>query len=279
MAKKTLAFDLDGTLTDSTNQIPVNTASFLAKYTETNDIYIATGRPLKEVKYHIASAGIKKGYVLCYGGSLLYSIENARIMNTLSFSSEEINSIAHIAAVNGLVLAVVTPDESYGYSFNNLADGRYSNIINSSVEIKFSSDFYNFKTTILGLKNIVAVWLFAIPDTKYANDKITKIRSTLVKWNEFTVFSTRKNDLILTNKKATKYRRLVEIMRKNGVEPEDVIYFGDGIVDIECLKNFGYGIAMQNAFNVVKSSAKEVTLSNDDEGVYYWINKNINKLS
>lgn len=47
----------------------------------------------------------------------------------------------------------------------------------------------------------------------------------------------------------------------------DVIAIGDGINDISMLQTVGLGIAMENANKELKKHAKEITLTNNNNGV------------
>jgi hydroxymethylpyrimidine pyrophosphatase-like HAD family hydrolase len=48
-----------------------------------------------------------------------------------------------------------------------------------------------------------------------------------------------------------------------------VIVFGDDIPDVGMLRTFSHSVAMGNSSNEVKSVAKYVTLSNDEDGIAY----------
>lgn len=52
-----------------------------------------------------------------------------------------------------------------------------------------------------------------------------------------------------------------------GIDPEEAAAFGDGENDVGMLGAVGYGFAMGNASEHVKSQAAYVTLSNDEEGI------------
>ena len=61
--------------------------------------------------------------------------------------------------------------------------------------------------------------------------------------------------------------------KANGIDPSEVVAFGDSINDIEMLKVAGLGIAVENAREELKAVADFVTLSNDDDGVAMVIEK------
>ena len=70
---------------------------------------------------------------------------------------------------------------------------------------------------------------------------------------------------------------LERLTNKLGCEMQDVLYFGDATNDIEIITQVGCGVAMGNAIDEVKNAANEVTISNDENGVAYYINKIINE--
>jgi Cof subfamily protein (haloacid dehalogenase superfamily) len=64
-----------------------------------------------------------------------------------------------------------------------------------------------------------------------------------------------------------KARGLAAIAQKLEIELSQSAAIGDGLNDLEMLNEVGLGIAMGNASEVVKSAAKWVTRTNDEEGV------------
>lgn len=55
----------------------------------------------------------------------------------------------------------------------------------------------------------------------------------------------------------------------------DIVSFGDDINDMEMLQICGMGVAVSNAVTEVIAVADSITLSNDEDGVADWIEKNI----
>lgn len=58
-----------------------------------------------------------------------------------------------------------------------------------------------------------------------------------------------------------------------GIAMDEVMAFGDSGNDIGMLKAVGLGVAMGNATDAAKAVAKDVTLSNEEDGIAYYINK------
>ena len=53
-----------------------------------------------------------------------------------------------------------------------------------------------------------------------------------------------------------------------------MVAFGDDSNDLEMLKICGKGIAVANAVPEIIEAADEITLSNDDDGVAFWLKTN-----
>lgn len=64
-----------------------------------------------------------------------------------------------------------------------------------------------------------------------------------------------------------KWKGLEVIAAHFGIASEHVIAFGDEDNDLEMIQNAGYGVAMDNANPLLKSVARHITASNDDDGI------------
>ncbi|MEX2326769.1 MAG: HAD-IIB family hydrolase, partial [Pseudomonadales bacterium] len=73
--------------------------------------------------------------------------------------------------------------------------------------------------------------------------------------------------LIVTAKAASKGQALLAACQYRGINPEQVVAFGDAENDIEMFKVAGASVAMGQANDLVKSSASLVTRANTEAGV------------
>ena len=64
-----------------------------------------------------------------------------------------------------------------------------------------------------------------------------------------------------------KWEGILHVARHHGVEPEQIIAIGDDVNDLPMLRQAGLGVAMGNARDEIKSSAKKVIGRNDEEGL------------
>ena len=70
-----------------------------------------------------------------------------------------------------------------------------------------------------------------------------------------------------------KANALNEVLVPMGINPEDTISFGDGQNDLSIINFAGIGVAMGNAVENLKKAADVITLSNDEDGIAYVLEK------
>jgi len=75
-----------------------------------------------------------------------------------------------------------------------------------------------------------------------------------------------------------KAKALDTVLIPMGYKKEEMIAFGDGHNDASMVKYAGIGVAMANAVEDLKAIANEVTLSNEEDGIAYTLNKYIENL-
>ena len=73
----------------------------------------------------------------------------------------------------------------------------------------------------------------------------------------------------------TKENAIMKISEVCGFGAESIIAFGDDFADIGMLELCGLGVAMGNAIDEVKSRADVVIGSNDEDGIAFFVEKNL----
>ncbi|XJZ25697.1 Cof-type HAD-IIB family hydrolase [Bacillota bacterium Lsc_1132] len=66
---------------------------------------------------------------------------------------------------------------------------------------------------------------------------------------------------------------LTKLLEKMGIAPDEAVAFGDGLNDMEMLSLVGMGVAMGSARDEVKQAANMVTLSAEEDGVFYGLER------
>ena len=98
-------------------------------------------------------------------------------------------------------------------------------------------------------------------------------RAVAVRFPEIKVTSSTANNLELNIASAHKGNALKRFAEHLGLTLENCMAFGDGMNDFTMVEAAGLGVAMANAEDEVKRVAKDVTLSNDEDGVAKGIDK------
>jgi len=86
-------------------------------------------------------------------------------------------------------------------------------------------------------------------------------------WNVTASIQKNRSWLEVLHPDAQKDVALLAIMERKGIKADEVIYFGDNLNDISCLKLVKYPVVVSNALKDVKELAWKVALSNNNDGV------------
>ncbi len=90
---------------------------------------------------------------------------------------------------------------------------------------------------------------------------------------ELIATSSLKNNLEINNSEANKGIALHHLTEYLGLKTENTMAFGDGGNDLPMLRAAGVSVAMGNSLQVLKDKADYTTLTHDQSGVAYIINK------
>lgn len=101
-------------------------------------------------------------------------------------------------------------------------------------------------------------------------EKLETLYSYLIdRFPEFNVFRTAPRQLEILPKGVSKGETLLRIMKEKGWKEEEVIAFGDGENDVSLFKVVTCSYAMGQSKPYVKEKAAHITLSNNEEGIWY----------
>jgi Cof subfamily protein (haloacid dehalogenase superfamily) len=73
----------------------------------------------------------------------------------------------------------------------------------------------------------------------------------------------------LISSKANKETAIMDLLALRNIPHNEVIIFGDDTPDVGMFKTFTHSVAMGNSIDSVKELAKYVTISNDEDGIAY----------
>lgn len=247
MHKKFIVFDIDGTLLTTEMKFLDSTKQALVSLKEKgHDIGIATGRDYASGKSIVDELEIDT-YILC-NGSVGYV--HHELVHKVTLSKESIMKLIEIATENNDQIVFQTAD---GLKRHFDEPG---GLITKAYE-SLGWTIPDFDEMYWEQNSIIQAMLFCKPEDlqKYA---IQEFR--YVSWHKFGV------DVIL--KEGSKAKTILKVAEQNGFKREDVVFFGDGMNDIELMELSGIGVAMGNAETEVKEKADLITDSCNEHGIY-----------
>jgi Cof subfamily protein (haloacid dehalogenase superfamily) len=247
---KLVISDLDGTLLDSDEAIPMSTMVAIDNIRRKKIIFaVATGRMLSSIlDYNKDFPFID--YAIACNGSYVYDVNKKKEI----FASPIPDTIVK---------------DLYRHYSNNImyfvTKNRW-NLVGDPAEIrgheKPIADFTEFCE-----KNSNGVYKIeiCIPTKKIETEITTKLKNLPI-----TVTTNYYQNLYvieITNKNVTKYTGVAELLKYLKVPKEEVLVIGDANNDLAMIKKLPNSIAVANASKDVLKYAKRITSSNNDKGV------------
>lgn len=267
---KLIAFDLDKTVLTSNSDVSCRTKEALEKASE-KGIFIVpvTGRVISEIPKCVTDIKGIKYAISSNGASITDFIKNKPIYkNELSF--EKTKKIINVLKkfdnftevyYNGRPYSSHTQClslEKYGFSAEALEHFRKTTI--------HTDDIYDFVLS----NNISPEKFYITPATKEIRKKI---KETLEKEKDIIVTSSNESNFEINNKGAEKGVAILKLCHILNISIESVMTIGDNDNDISMLSLPCFSVAMGNANDKIKNLCRYVTLSNDEDGVSYVLEK------
>lgn len=265
MKYKIMVFDLDGTLTNSEKKITPYTKEVLLRYQQSGGrVVLASGRPTYGVAPLEEELSLDRygGFLLSFNGGMITDCRTGKAVYESSLNQEAVRRICDLSVEHGTALVsyqdewLITeqPDDFYilkESSINHMEIKKVESLV----------DYITFPVT----KCLMTA------NSHHLAQVEPKVREAL--GTRFSVYRSEPYFLEIMPEnidKAASLQRLLNILKMNR---ESLAAFGDGFNDKSMLAFAGLGVAMRNAQEAVKAVADCVTLSNDNEGVAYMVNK------
>ena len=255
-------FDIDGTLTNSNQEITNKTIETLKKvYEKGIEIVLCSGRTNTYVcKYLKQISGAR--YAISSNGAEIYDYENNENIFTNEMSFLNVKSLWDYCENNKLSIVINTIGE------------RYANKYTLRPDSKVFIDNIDF----LEKENIFQV---VIADNNYSNMKVLEeiindLKSTNVINYSHDYLKNKDNgnhwfDIVKIN--VNKGNAIKFLLKELKIDSKDAICFGDSVNDIDMFNACGIKVAMGNALDDIKDIATYVTNTNDDEGIAKFFDK------
>lgn len=254
-----IAMDMDGTLCNSKKEISPRTKEILWKAQEMGmHLILASGRPtaglLKQAKeLKMDQYG---GYLLAFNGARITSYPEQKVLYNHTIPKKYILPILNNAkALNMSVMihdgedVVVEDANCYKAEYEAFLTNMKIKVVDALKEyLTFEPNKFLISAPEEYMKQVME-------DFKCPFQDLLSISTSAPFYLEVM------NQGI---DKGASLKRLAEIMQ---MDKEAIIAFGDEMNDLTMLQYVGHGVAMGNAVKPVQRIAKEITKSNDEDGI------------
>ena len=264
---KLLAIDLDGTLFGGKFKqiISEENKEAIRKAREKGcKVVIATGRPIVGVLPVLELLGLNTNddYVIVYNGAIVYNVGNKEVVNSSTITGKDVKELYY---------------ESKKFNTNFHAFRENEELITDEHNV-----YTDVECQLNNIKDVIVDFSEIGDDEKFLKAMIvsdeTKLDFTVDNINlklkkNYTMIRSADIFLEFLNKNSDKGYALIALAKYLNIEIAEVMAIGDAENDLMMIKLAGVGVAMENAYDCVKAVADFVTLSNDEHGVAYAIEK------
>jgi Cof subfamily protein (haloacid dehalogenase superfamily) len=255
---KIAAFDMDGTLLNRNHQLSSRTIESVKMIADAGLlVLIATGRMTRAIRNHIENLGASE-LVVSHNGALVKDVKTGQIYHHEAVSRNVIAKVLELQEGKDTIIHFNFDDEIYLTAPNPYSDQYSQELEVPLTYIRSLREFRENPTTVLLIdrKDVLQQVLIEV-----SNQLTGQFDCVLAPWRgdiwrlQFLAAGTSKGKGVL------------QVAKRLGIEPEEIISFGDNYNDMEMLQQTGLGIAMGNSVPELKQVADFITLSNQEDGV------------
>lgn len=259
-----IAIDMDGTLLREDKTISDRTKHAIERAVEKGvKIVLASGRPIEGLERYLEELQLlsEEDYVMSFNGSVIQNVKTKAPVFKNILKGSDLKVLYTLSKKIGVNIHAFTKKGCMTPVMNEYTEleGRINGI--EVHEIDFD--------TIDDEEDVIKV-MFIDPEP-VLEEAIKKIPSST--YEEFTVVRSAPYFLEFLNKASSKGTGVKALSDYLGIKQEEVICIGDAGNDLDMIQFAGLGVAMGNAFEVVKEAADYITYDNEADGVAHVIEK------
>jgi len=261
---KLIALDLDGTTLNSNRKVTERTKKALEDAIAKGVIVIiATGRAysaLPEELFEIK--GIK--YILTSNGASVTNIVKDELIYSNCIDGAALESTVKVLRTYDFMMEVFVEGHAY------VEKSIYDNINSMNFSERHKQYILDTRKTVEGLLDFALLHKELIENinVNFENqDDRSMMREVLGQLENVTLTTSFDHNLEIGGHTTSKANAIRMLCKELGISESQVMACGDSPNDIAMLKASGFPVAMGNAKDEVKSIAKFITKTNDEDGV------------
>ena len=262
MSYQAIAFDLDGTLLTSQATILESSKQAIQKAREKGiKVFFVTGRHHTAVRPYYVELGLDTP-VVCCNGTYLYDFQHDEVLESNPLTSEQAAFLIHGAQALGIHVSVYTRD-AMTYEVLNLHFTKLLKWVNS-VDEAIRPNVHQVESYQTLIDNGTILWkvLISDPDQQKMQDFVNSLPK-----DQFSPEWSWVDRADITRVGNSKGGCLAALLKRENIDPKNVIAFGDNFNDISMLELVGMGIAMGGSEQDVQDCAKRTIGSNNEDSI------------
>lgn len=267
MQYRLIALDMDGTLLNDDHEITPNTATALQQIAAQGaEIVFCTGRtPLNSIPYMEQLGLHHEGHVIVHNGAATIHTGTHEIVHQFAMDAQALEPYMNYCRQHQIHFDINTAFDIYVDSPEHMqaaAQQMYAKFQSFGLKPQLLPHWSELKQPVLKMS------VFGTPE------QLDQAHRDWSLWTqEFNMQRSGEFFIDLMNVDASKGTALQALAEQRGMAQEHIMAIGNYYNDLSMLQYAGLGIAVDNSPVDVKAAADEVTVSNNDEGVYVMLSK------
>lgn len=251
--------DIDGTLSNSNKKITNETSNSIKMAGNKGLITVLCSGRDNDYVYEYSKNANASSFGISCNGALIFDYKNDKSIYDCKMDFRQVEKIWDYCNAHNVV-CILNSDRI-----------KYCN--ESTYEDKntmFINDIYNiniYQVVVIG-KSFETIYNLDNYIKENTNFKVANASNCYVNKD----LNGTRYFLDLTNKDVNKGVAINKLLSHLNLKKENAIGFGDHINDFDLFNSVGYKVAMENAKDELKKKSDFITLSNDNDGVAYFLN-------
>jgi Cof subfamily protein (haloacid dehalogenase superfamily) len=250
---KLLAIDVDGTLLTDEYSMTERTKTAISNIKKRGvKIILATGRGPKSC-FQIMEELDLNDPIITHNGAVIFDPLTKQISLEIGFKAEELIPVIHYSRQAGIHFDLCTAFDMYHEGATKEVEEIYKKFHVNPTLVQDSS---------LLEEQIVKFTLFG--NGKKLDQAMEEL---LPQFPEWSIIRSGETFIDVIHPQATKGSALNHLIHEYGIDPTDIVAFGNYFNDLEMIQLAGLGVAMANSPLQIQKSADRITTSNNEDGV------------
>jgi hypothetical protein len=276
---KLIAIDMDGTLFSNNHTISENNChAILEAQKQGHIVTFCSGRALHDIQEIIKKINLEAPIIAGNGAIVFHN----KILQTRTIPVHILKEIMDI--FNGFQLyyeiytnkGIITDKTRKEYLYAELNRLKDDPVFGPMVEqmVQIQNDQNHLLTVSdFGELNFSSLDPYKMYTVSLDEKKLNHLQQRLSERDDISITNGSHLTVEVGNKQVSKGNALLFLANYFQIPQADTVAIGDNLNDLSMFKAAGTSIAMGNATDFVKSHAKFVTKTNDDDGVAYALEK------